>query len=236
MEKKELLYEGKAKRLYTTDKENLLIQEFKDDATAFDGAKKGKIPHKGEINNSISSFLFEYLDSYHIPTHFVRKLSATEMLVKQLTIIPIEVVIRNVATGSLTRRYEIPEGTVLEYPILEHYLKNDKLGDPLINEYHAYAFGLATPEEMRSISRVASKVNAILKSFFDRRGLILVDFKLEFGKFNDGIMLGDEISPDTCRIWDKKTNKKLDKDRFRHDLGGVEKAYRELEERVLSRG
>ena len=235
MEKKELLYEGKAKRLYATDNNSLIIQEFKDDATAFNGAKKGKIPNKGEINNNISSFLFEYLDSYHIPTHFVRKLNATEMLVKKLTIIPIEVVVRNVATGSLTRRYGTPEGTVLEYPILEHYMKNDKLGDPLINEFHAYAFGLATPEEMRAISRVASKVNAILKSFFDRRGLTLVDFKLEFGKFNDSILLGDEISPDTCRIWDKKTNKKLDKDRFRHDLGGVEKAYRELEERLLNR-
>jgi phosphoribosylaminoimidazole-succinocarboxamide synthase len=235
VEKKELLYEGKAKRLYATDNANLLIQEFKDDATAFDGAKKGKIPNKGEINNNISSYLFEYLESYHIPTHFVRKLTPTEMLVKRLTIIPIEVVVRNVATGSLTRRYGTPEGTVLEYPILEHYLKDDKLGDPLINEFHAYAFGLATPEEMRAISRVASKVNAILKSFFDRRGLTLVDFKLEFGKFNDSILLGDEISPDTCRIWDKKTNKKLDKDRFRHDLGGVEKAYRELEERLLNR-
>jgi phosphoribosylaminoimidazole-succinocarboxamide synthase len=235
VEKQELLYEGKAKRLYKTDKEGLLVQEFKDDATAFDGAKKGKVPHKGEINNSISSFLFEYLDSYHIPTHFVRKLSLTEMLIKHLEIIQVEAVMRNVATGSLTRRYNIAEGTVLDFPIMEFYLKNDELGDPLINEHHAYAFGLATPEEMRAITRVSSKVNAILKSFLDRRGLTLVDFKLEFGRYNEGIMLGDEISPDTCRIWDKKTNKKLDKDRFRHDLGGVEKAYRELEDRLLNR-
>jgi phosphoribosylaminoimidazole-succinocarboxamide synthase len=236
LQKKELLYEGKAKKLYLTTDEGLLIQEFKDDATAFDGAKKGTIAHKGEINNDISAFLFEYLENYHIPTHFIEKLSANEMLVKKLDIIPIEIVMRNVAAGSLCTRYNIPEGTVMEYPILEHYLKDDKLHDPMINEYHAYAFGHANPEEMRAIGRIACKVNAILKSFFDRRNLILVDFKMEFGRRGNELFLGDEISPDTCRVWDKKTHKKLDKDRFRHDMGGVEKAYSELRDRIINAG
>jgi len=233
LQKRELLYEGKAKRLFLSGDEGYLIQEFKDDATAFDGQKKGTISHKGEINNDISAFLFEYLENYHIPTHFIEKVSPREMLVRKLEIIPVEVVLRNVAAGSLCTRYNIPEGTVMEYPILEHYLKDDKLHDPMINEYHAYAFGHATPDEMRAVGRMACKVNAILKSFFDRRNLILVDFKMEFGRRNNEIFLGDEISPDTCRIWDKKTHKKLDKDRFRHDMGGVEKAYAELRDRIL---
>ena len=234
MEKRELLYEGKAKRIYLTSDEGLVIQEFKDDASAFDGQKKGTILNKGEINNDISSFLFEYLENYHIPTHFVEKLSATEMLVKRLDIIPIEIVMRNVAAGTLCTRYKIPEGTVMEYPVLEFYLKDDELHDPMINEYHAYAFGHATPEEMKAIGRIASKVNAILKSYFDRRNLLLVDFKMEFGRSGSEMFLADEISPDTCRIWDKKTHKKLDKDRFRHDMGGVEKAYQELRERIIN--
>jgi len=234
LQKKELLYEGKAKKLFLSSEEGYLIQEFKDEATAFDGVKKGVIPHKGEINNAISSFLFEYLENYHIPTHFVEKLSPNEMLVKKLDIIPIEIVMRNVAAGSLCARYNIPEGTSMEYPILEHYLKDDKLHDPMINEYHAYAFGHANPEEMHAVARIACKVNAILKSFFDRRNLILVDFKMEFGKRGSEICLGDEITPDTCRIWDKKTHKKLDKDRFRHDMGGVEKAYAELRDRIVN--
>jgi phosphoribosylaminoimidazole-succinocarboxamide synthase len=234
LQKKDLLYEGKAKRIYLSSEEGYLIQEFKDDASAFDGTKKGVIPHKGEINNAISSFLFEYLENYHIPTHFVEKLSSHEMMVRKLDIIPIEIVMRNVAAGSLCARYNIPEGTAMEYPILEHYLKDDKLHNPMINEYHAYAFGHANPEEMHAISRIAAKVNAILKSFFDRRNLILVDFKMEFGKRGMEIFLGDEISPDTCRIWDKRTHKKLDKDRFRHDMGGVEKAYAELRDRIVN--
>lgn len=234
LEKKELLYEGKAKKIFLTSDEGVVIQQFKDDATAFDGQKKGSIQRKGEINNSISSFLFEYLENYHIPTHFIQKLSQTEMLVKRVDIIPIEIVMRNVAAGSLSARYKIPEGTVMEYPILEHYLKDDDLHDPMINEYHAYAFGHANPEEMKAIGRIASKVNAILKSFFDRRNLLLVDFKMEFGKRGHEILLADEISPDTCRIWDKKTHKKLDKDRFRHDMGGVEKAYQELRDRIIN--
>lgn len=233
-QKKELLYEGKAKKLYLTTEEDKLIQEFKDDATAFDGAKKGVIPHKGEINNTISAFLFEYLENYHIPTHFFEVLSANEMIVRKLDIIPVEIVLRNVAAGSLCARYKIPEGTIMEYPVLEYYLKNDELHDPMINEYHAYAFGYATPDETKAINRIASKVNAILKSFFDRRNLVLVDFKLEFGKRGGEIFLADEISPDTCRIWDKKTHKKLDKDRFRHDMGGVDKAYLELRDRIIN--
>ncbi|TKJ40253.1 phosphoribosylaminoimidazolesuccinocarboxamide synthase [candidate division LCP-89 bacterium B3_LCP] len=233
MQKKELLYEGKAKKVYLTSEEDKLIQEFKDDATAFDGAKKGTISKKGEINNAISAYLFEYLENYHIPTHYFEKLSANEMLIRKLEIIPIEIVLRNVAAGSLCARYNIPEGKVMEYPILEYYLKDDELHDPMINEYHAYAFGHATPDEMKAINRIASKVNAILKSFFDRRNLVLVDFKLEFGKRIKDIYLADEISPDTCRIWDKKTHKKLDKDRFRHDMGGVDKAYRELRDRLM---
>ncbi|MBU0518936.1 phosphoribosylaminoimidazolesuccinocarboxamide synthase [bacterium] len=234
MQKKELLYEGKAKRIFLTDMEDKLIQEFKDDATAFDGAKKGVIVKKGEINNAISAFLFEYLENYHIPTHFLEEISANQMLVRKLNIIPVEVVLRNVAAGSLCARYKIQEGTVMEYPILEYYLKSDELHDPMINEYHAYAFGHATPDETKAINRIASKVNAILKSFFDRRNLVLVDFKLEFGKKGTEIYLADEISPDTCRIWDKKTHKKLDKDRFRHDMGGVEKAYAELRDRITN--
>lgn len=234
IQKKELLYEGKAKKIFLTESEDKLIQEFKDDASAFDGSKKGVIVKKGEINNAISSFLFDYLENYHIPTHFLEVLSANQMLVRKLDIIPVEVVLRNVAAGSLCARYKIPEGTVMEYPILEYYLKSDELHDPMINEYHAYAFGHASPDETKAINRIASKVNAILKSFFDRRNLVLVDFKLEFGKKGSEIFLADEISPDTCRIWDKKTHKKLDKDRFRHDMGGVEKAYAELRDRITN--
>ncbi len=234
IQKKELLYEGKAKKVFLTSEEDKLIQEFKDDATAFDGTKKGNISKKGEINNAISAFLFEYLENYHIPTHFLEKLSAREMLIRKLDIIPIEVVLRNIAAGSLCARYKIQEGEEMRYPILEYYLKNDELHDPMINEYHAYAFGYATPDETKVINRIASKVNAILKSFFDRRGLVLVDFKLEFGKAGTEIFLADEISPDTCRIWDKKTKKKMDKDRFRHDMGGVEKAYQELRDRIIN--
>ena len=232
MEKKELLYEGKAKKLYLTDNPDQLIQEFKDDATAFDGKKKGKIKGKGAINCQISSFLFKYLDSYHVPNHFIEKISDNEMLVKRVEIIPIEVVMRNIASGSLTKRFGIKEGKVLEYPILEHYLKDDKRHDPFINEHHAYAFNYATPDEMKTIERISSKVNAILKSFFQRRGIKLVDFKLEFGRFKGKILLADEISPDTCRFWDAETNKKLDKDRFRQDLGEIEEAYQEILNRV----
>ncbi len=234
IQKKELLCEGKAKKVFLTSDEDKLIQEFKDTATAFNGAKKGSISKKGEINNTISAFLFEYLENYHIPTHYIEKVSSNEMLIKKLDIIPVEIVLRNLAAGSLCTRYKLAEGTEMEYPILEYYLKDDELHNPMINEYHAYAFGHATPDETRAINRIASKVNAILKSFFDRRNLVLVDFKLEFGKRGTEIYLADEISPDTCRIWDKKTHKKLDKDRFRFDMGGVDKAYAELRDRIVN--
>ena len=233
MEKKELIHEGKAKRIYSTEEEDLLIQEFKDDASAFDGAKKGTIAGKGEINCSISSVFFEYLHSYHVPTHYVRVVTPNEMLIKKLEIIPIEAVMRNVATGSLVKRLGFQDGKQLEYPIFEMYYKDDDLGDPLINEYHAFSLQIARPEEIRQIYRLTAKVNAILKSFMERRSLLLVDFKLEFGRSDSGeLILADEISPDTCRFWDRKTHKKLDKDRFRFDMGGIEKAYQEILERI----
>ncbi len=234
LEKKDLLYEGKAKILYLTEDPNQLIQVFKDILTAFNGTKHGKFDGKGAICNSISTYLFEYLEHYHVPTHFVRTLNENEMLVHRLEMIPIEIVIRNIATATLAKTYNLEEGKLLKYPIIEYFLKDDRLGDPMINEHHAYAMGYATPEEMKTISRVASKVNAILKSFFDRRGMTLVDFKLEFGKYERSLLIGDEITPDTCRIWDKRTNKKMDKDRFRYDMGGVDKVYQELLERITS--
>lgn len=234
LDKKDLLYEGKAKILYLTEDPNMLVQVFKDDLSAFNGTKRGKFEGKGEVCNAISTYMFEYLENYHVPTHFVKKVNATEMVVKRLEMIPIEIVVRNVATATLAKTYNLEEGKVLKYPIIEYFLKDDRLGDPMINEHHAFAMGYATPEEMKMISRIASKVNAIFKSFFDRRGLVLVDFKLEFGKHDKSLLIGDEISPDTCRIWDKKTNKKMDKDRFRYDMGGVDKVYRELLERIIS--
>jgi len=233
LEKKEVIHEGKAKKLYATEDEILLIQEFKDDATAFNGAKKGKVKGKGEINCTISSIFFEYLQSYHVPTHYIKNLSPNEMLIKKVEIVPVEAVMRNIATGSLVKRLGLQEGKTLEYPIFELYLKDDDLGDPLINEYHAYALQVARPEEIRQIYRTTAKINAILKSYMEHRGILLVDFKLEFGHDeNDELILADEISPDTCRFWDRKTHKKLDKDRFRFDMGGVEEAYREILERI----
>ncbi len=236
MEKRDLLYEGKAKFLYMTDDSSLLVQEFKDELTAFNGTKKGRFEGKGMVCNAISTYLFEYLENYHVPTHYVKKMTDTDMVVKRLEMIPVEVVIRNIATATLAKTYNLEEGSQLKYPILEYFLKDDQLGDPMINEHHAYAMGYATPEEMKMIARIASKVNAIFKSFFDRRGLLLVDFKLEFGKSGKQLLIGDEISPDTCRIWDKKTNKKMDKDRFRYDMGAVDKVYRELYDRIVSAG
>jgi len=234
LEKRELLHEGKAKRVFKTDNPRFLLMEFKDDISAFDGVKKAQLSRKGEFNNRVSTFLFEYLEGYSVPTHFVQSVSATEMLVKNLQMIPIEVVMRNISTGSLVKRYGYEEGKELSYPVFELFLKDDSRHDPMMNETHAYAFGIATPEQMRTIQRITSKVNAILKSFFDRRGLILVDFKLEFGHHEGVVYLADEISADSCRIWDKKTGKKLDKDRFRHDLGDVESAYEELMGRVIN--
>ena len=233
-QKGELLYEGKAKRLYLTDDSRLLIQEFKDDATAFDGKKKASIEGKGVVNNAISARLFDYLRGEGVPNHFERTISERSMLVKRLEMIAIEVVVRNIAAGSLCRRYGIEEGTVLKEAVPELYMKDDALHDPLLNEDHAVAFGLATREELGMISGMALDTNRALKAFFEPRGLLLVDFKLEFGRYDGAILLGDEISPDTCRFWDAETKEKLDKDRFRFDLGRVSEAYQEVKERILS--
>ncbi len=232
MEKKELIREGKAKRLFSTEDPDLAILEFKDDTTAFDGSKKAEISGKGELNCSISSILFDYLESYHVPTHFVKRQSPTEQIVKVVETIPIEVVMRNIATGSLVKRLPLEDGKQLSYPIFELFLKDDDLGDPMINEYHAYAMNLCAQEDIRIMFRMTAKINAILRSFLERRGMILVDFKLEFGRHKNELMLTDEISPDSCRIWDRKTRKKLDKDRFRFDMGGMEQAYQEVLDRI----
>jgi phosphoribosylaminoimidazole-succinocarboxamide synthase len=233
LKKAKLIYEGKAKKLYETDDPDRLIIEFKDEAASLDGRKKGVFKDKGIVNNKMSEYIFKYLESYHIPTHFEQTISDREMVVKRLEMIPIEVIVRNIATGSLCTKYGCKEGEDLRYPIIELYLKNDELNDPMMNEYHAAAFGLATPEEMQTIERYATKINALLKSFFIRRKVRLVDFKLEFGRFHGELMLGDEISPDTCRFWDLETGEELDKDRFRKDLGKVEEAYKEMLRRVL---
>ncbi len=232
MEKQDLICEGKTKRLFSTDDPELAILEFKDDTTAFDGSKKAEIAGKGELNCSISSILFDYLESYHVPTHYVKRDGPIQQIVRLVKTVPIEVVMRNIATGSLVKRLPLEEGKQLNYPIFELYLKDDDLGDPMINEYHAFALNLCTQEDIRIMFRMAAKINAILKAFFERRGLLLVDFKLEFGRHKNELMLADELSPDSCRIWDRKTKKKLDKDRFRFDMGGMEQAYKEVLERI----
>jgi len=236
MEKGAKLYEGKAKILYQAgDDPNLLIQYFKDDATAFNAQKKGTIGDKGIMNNRISSHLFQLLQKAGVPTHFVRQLSEREMLVKKVTIVPVEVVVRNVVAGSLAKRFGVEEGGVLAEPVLEYYYKDDALGDPMINEDHIRVFNMATDDEMTVIRNLALRVNGVLKDFFSQRGIILVDFKLEFGRDSQGwILLADEVTPDGCRLWDAKTHEKLDKDRFRRDLGKVEEAYAEVLHRVLS--
>ncbi len=233
MQKVQLLHEGKAKKVYLTENSDLVIQEFKDDATAFNNKKKGTISNKGVVNNAISCKLFGYLGENGIATHFVEKLSDRDMLCKYLGIIMVEVVVRNIAAGSLVRRYGFEEGTKLEQPIIELYLKDDELDDPLMNESHAVALGLATFEDLEILKSQAGKINILLKAFFAERKLSLVDFKLEFGRHKGEILLGDEISPDTCRFWDLDTGEKLDKDRFRFDLGSVEDAYSEVQHRVL---
>ncbi len=233
MKKTTQLYEGKAKKVFLTDDANLVIQEFKDDATAFNNKKKGSIAEKGVVNNAISCKLFTLLEAQGIRTHFVEKLSDRDMLCRYLDIIKVEVVVRNIAAGSLVKRYGFSEGTVLETPIVEFYLKDDDLDDPLMNEAHAVALGVATLEELAFLKNRAESINALLREFFAARKLKLVDFKLEFGRHNHEILLGDEISPDTCRFWDLDTNEKMDKDRFRFDLGGVEDAYSEVQRRVL---
>ncbi len=232
MEKKKKIYEGKAKKLYETDDPNLVIQEFKDDATAFDATKRGTIQQKGVMNNEISSVLFQLLESKGIPSHFVKKLSERDMLVKRLDIVLVEVTMRNISAGGLSKSLGIEEGIVLKAPLLEYHYKEDALHDPLINDDHIEMLELATKKEMQEIKDYSFKINDLLKDFFDKVGLKLVDFKLEFGRHQGKILLGDEISPDTCRLWDKKTNEKLDKDRFRRDLGKIEEAYQEVLKRI----
>lgn len=233
---KEKLYEGKAKVLYATEDPNKVVQFFKDDATAFNAQKRGTIVEKGIMNNAISSRIFTELEKIGVPTHFVEKLSDREMLVHKLDIVPVEVVIRNVIAGSLSKRMGRPEGEILAHPIVELYFKDDALGDPMINDDHVAVFKLATPAEMTEIRKQALKVNEFLRNFFDKRGITLVDFKLEFGRCNGKILLGDEITPDGCRLWDKKTGEKLDKDRFRRDLGNVEDAYHRVLDLVTGEG
>ena len=234
MQKLEQLYEGKAKKVFKTDDPVAYIVEYKDDATAFNGLKKGTIVGKGAINNRVSNHLMKLLEGYGIPTHVIRELSDRETLVKKVTIVPIEVIVRNIAAGSLSKRLGLPEGRKLAKTVLEYSYKNDELGDPMINDYHVFAMELATPEELETIAGYAFRVNDILTDYLKDLGIELIDFKLEFGKTDDGtIILADEISPDTCRFWDSATGEKLDKDRFRRDMGGVEDAYQEILKRLL---
>ena len=235
MQKLEQIYEGKAKKVYATDDPNLVIVDYKDDATALDGLKKGTIVGKGVINNQMTNRLMAKMEKAGIPTHFVKELSQRETLVKKVSIVPLEVIIRNISAGHFASRYGVEEGIVFDQPTIEFSYKNDDLHDPLLNEYHALALNLATREEIDLIKKYSFAVNDVLKAFWAECGVTLVDFKLEFGKTPDGtIVLADEISPDTCRLWDSKTHEKLDKDRFRRDMGGVEDAYAEIMKRLLA--
>ena len=234
MEKTTQLYEGKAKKVFATDDPNLVIVSYKDDATAFNGIKKGTIAGKGVINNRMSNMMMQLLEKQGVKTHFVEELSERETLVKKVSIVPLEVIIRNISAGSFAKRYGVEEGIVFSAPTIEFSYKNDDLGDPLLNSYHALALGLVTAEEIELIKSMSFKINEVMKEYFKTLNITLVDFKLEFGKTNDGeIVLADEISPDTCRFWDSTTNEKLDKDRFRRDLGGVEDAYNEVMRRLM---
>lgn len=227
------IYEGKAKKVFATEDPGLVIVAYKDDATAFNGVKRGTIAGKGVINNLMSNALMQHLESCGIPTHFVKQLSDRETLVRKVKIVPLEVIVRNLSAGSFAKRYGVEEGIPFSSPTIEFSYKNDELGDPLLNEYHALALKLASKEELEEIKRYAFQINDLLKAFWTACGVTLVDFKLEFGRLADGkIILADEISPDTCRLWDSETGKKLDKDRFRRDLGGVEDAYKEVMERL----
>lgn len=232
MKKKELLYEGKAKKVYTTEDPDILIVDYKDDATAFDGQKKGTIVGKGVVNNRMSNHVFQILESKGIPTHYIKELSDRETAVKKVEIVPLEVIIRNVAAGSFSKRLGVEEGTKFSAPTLEFSYKDDDLGDPLINDYFAIAMNLATREEIDVITKYAFKVNEVLKEYFMGANIELIDFKIEFGRYHGEIILADETSPDTCRLWDVTTHEKLDKDRFRRDLGNVEEAYNEVFKRL----
>lgn len=233
MKKMEQIYEGKAKKVYATDDPGLVIVDYKDDATAFNGLKKGTIVGKGIVNNKVSNHFFKLLESKGIPTHFVEQLSERETLVKKVEIVPVEVIIRNKAAGSFSKRMGVEEGTQLKCAIFELSYKNDELGDPFINSYYVRALGLASDEEMEKIKEYSFRTNEVLSEYLKGFGIELIDFKLEFGRYNGGIVLADEISPDTCRFWDINTGKKLDKDRFRRDLGDVEEAYREIISRLM---
>ena len=237
MKKLEQVYEGKAKKVFRTDDEGLFIVDYKDDATAFNGLKKGTIAGKGAINNRMTNSIMQLLEQHGIPTHFVKELSERETLVKRVQIVPIEVIVRNVAAGSLAKRLGLAEGTRLKSTVLEYCYKNDELGDPMINDYHIFALELASKEQLEKIAAYSLKINEILVAFFKEIGVDLIDFKLEYGVTNDGtLVLADEISPDTCRFWDSKTGEKHDKDRFRRDLGGVEEAYQEMMKRLNAHG
>ena len=235
MKKLEQLYEGKAKKVFATDDPDIVIVDYKDDATAFNGLKKGTIAGKGVINNKMSNMMFRIMEQHGIPTHYVEELSDRETAVKKVKIVPLEVIIRNTAAGSFSKRYGVPEGKKLPVTVLEFSYKNDDLGDPLINDSQALAMELATPEEIQTIKNMALKVNEVMKEFFKTLNINLIDFKLEFGRFKGQIILADEISPDSCRFWDMTTGEKLDKDRFRRDMGGVEDAYKEVFARLTGK-
>lgn len=233
MEKREAIYEGKAKILYNTDEEGKMIQYFKDDATAFNAQKRGTVASKGVINNTISEALFKYLEQNGVPTHFIERLNDREMLVHRLDMLPIEVILRNIVAGSMAKRLGLEEGRELRMPVLEYCYKSDPLDDPMVNAYHIRALGWASEDELEEVERLTFRINDLMKPFFDRRDLILVDFKLEFGRLGGTVVLADEICPDTCRFWQKGSLEKMDKDRFRRDLGRVEEAYQEVCRRVL---
>ena len=235
MEQRAQLYQGNAKKVYATDNADVVIVDYKDDATAFNGLKTGTIAGKGVINNKMSNMMFKIMESKGIPTHLVEELSDRETAVKKVEIVPLEVIIRNTAAGSFSKRLGVPEGKKLPVTVLEFSYKNDDLGDPFINDYHALAMELATPEEIETIKNMAFKVNEVMKEFFKTLNIDLIDFKLEFGRFHGQIILADEISPDTCRFWDMTTGEKLDKDRFRRDMGGVEDAYKEVFARLTGK-
>jgi phosphoribosylaminoimidazole-succinocarboxamide synthase len=233
LQRKEQLYEGKAKKVFATDDPDTVIVSYKDDATAFNGLKRGTIVGKGVVNNAVSNHLFKLLEAQGVPTHFVEQLNDRDTVVKKVQIVPVEVIVRNIAAGSLSKRLGIPEGTKMACTVLEYCYKNDELGDPMINDYHIAAMKLATPEEMQKIAEYSFKVNDFLTAYLKDLSIELIDFKLEFGRFHGEIILADEISPDTCRFWDSKTGNKLDKDRFRRDLGDVEEAYQEILHRLM---
>ena len=234
MKKLEQLFEGKAKKVFATDDSGVVLVEYKDDATAFNGLKKGTIQGKGVINNRVTNFLMKMLEKNGIPTHYIEEISDRETLVKKVTIVPLEVIVRNIAAGSLSKRLGLPEGTKLKKTVLEYCYKNDDLGDPMVNEYHIAAMGWVSDEDLKKIAEYSFKINQLLSAYLKDLNIELIDFKLEFGKTQDGqLVLADEISPDTCRFWDSTTHEKLDKDRFRRDLGGVEDAYQEIMKRLM---